>query len=324
MTANRIRSLTICVLAAVSACAAQAQDAYPEKPVRVLVGFPPGSQADTVARLLGQKLGETMGRPVTVDNAAGAAGNIAADRLAKSAADGYTLGVLGEVQVVVNPYLYKLSFDPASAFAPIAEVAAYPNLLVVGQGVPATNLGDIVAMARARPGELTFASGGSGSSPHMAAELFKSVAGVDIRHIPYKGVVMAVPDVLSGRVTMMFSPIGIALPSVRAGKLKAVAVTSPKRSAVVPELPTIAEAGYPGYEYTGWYGLFAPAGTPAAIMRRLHAQTVGALQDRELRTKLVDLGMEPTGTSPDQFTAAIKTSLPKQAKLIAESGMKPD
>jgi tripartite-type tricarboxylate transporter receptor subunit TctC len=324
MTANRIRSLTICVLAAVSACAAQAQDAYPEKPVRVLVGFPPGSQADTVARLLGQKLGETMGRPVTVDNAAGAAGNIAADRLAKSAADGYTLGVLGEVQVLVNPYLYKLSFDPASAFTPIAEIAAYPNLLVVGQGVPATNLGDIVAMARARPGELTFASGGSGSSPHMAAELFKSAAGVDIRHIPYKGVVMAVPDVLSGRVTMMFSPIGIALPSVRAGKLKAVAVTSPKRSAVVPELPTIAEAGYPGYEYTGWYGLFAPAGTPVTIIRRLHAQTVGALQDRELRAKLVDLGMEPTGTSPDQFIAAIKTSLPKQAKLIAESGMKPD
>jgi tripartite-type tricarboxylate transporter receptor subunit TctC len=324
MTPNRIRSLGICVLAALAACAAHAQEAYPEKPVRVLVGFPPGSQADTVARLLGQKLGETMSRPVTVDNAAGAAGNIAADRLAKSAPDGYTLGVLGEVQVVVNPYLYKLPFDPAMAFSPIAEVAGYPNLLVVGQELPAGNLRDIVAMARARPGELTFASGGSGSSPHMAAELFKSVAGVDIRHIPYKGVVMALPDVLSGRVTMMFSPIGIAMPSVRAGKLKAVAVTSPKRSAVMPELPTIAEMGYPGYEYTGWYGLFAPAGTPATIIRRLHAQTVGALQDRELRAKLVDLGMEPTGTSPDEFTAAIKTSLPKQAKLIAESGMKPD
>jgi tripartite-type tricarboxylate transporter receptor subunit TctC len=158
----------------------------------------------------------------------------------------------------------------------------------------------------------------------MAAELFKSVAGLDIRHVPYKGVVMAVPDVLSGRVTMMFSPIGIALPSVRAGKLKAVAVTSATRSAVLPELPTIAEAGYPGYEYTGWYGLFAPAGTPGTIVRRLHARTAGALQDREMRAKLVDLGMEPTGTSPDQFTAAIKASLPKQAKLIAESGMKPD
>jgi len=324
MAANRIRALTICLLAAVAAGAGQAQEAYPEKPVRVFVGFPPGSQADTVARLLSQKLGEAIGKPVTVDNATGAAGNIAADRLAKSVADGYTLGVLGEVQVVVNPYLYKLPFDPASAFAPISELAAYPNLLVVSQGLPATKLADLVAMAKARPGELTFASGGSGSSPHMAAELFKSAAGVDIRHIPYKGVVLAVPDVLSGRVTMMFSPIGIALPSVKAGKLKALAVTSPKRSAVVPELPTIAESGYPGYEYTGWYGLFAPAGTPAAIIRRLHAQAVAALQDREVRTKLVDLGMEPTGTSPDQFSSAIRTSLPRQAKLIVESGMKPD
>ena len=324
MTANRIRILTMCMLTALAAGATQAQDAYPEKPVRVLVGFPPGSQADTVARLLSQKLGETMGKPVTVDNATGAAGNIAADRLAKSAADGYILGVLGEVQVVVNPYLYKLPFDSASAFAPISELAAYPNLLVVSQGLPATKVADLVAMAKARPGELTFASGGSGSSPHMAAELFKSTAGLDIRHIPYKGVVLAVPDVLSGRVTMMFSPIGIALPSVKAGKLKALAVTSPKRSAVVPELPTIAESGYPGYEYTGWYGLFAPAGMPDAIIRRLHAQTVAALQDRDLRTKLVDLGMEPTGSSPEQFTAAIKASLPRQAKLIAESGMKPD
>jgi tripartite-type tricarboxylate transporter receptor subunit TctC len=324
MTANRIRQLTLCVLAAALACAGQAQDAYPEKPVRLIVGFPPGSQADTVARLLSQKLGEAIGKPVTVDNATGAAGNIAADRLAKSPADGYTLGVLGEVQVVVNPYLYKLAFDPASAFAPIAEVAAYPNLLVVGQGMPATSLPDLVAMARARPGELTFASGGSGSSPHMAAELFKSTAGVDIRHIPYKGVVLAVPDVLSGRVSMMFSPIGIALPSVKAGKLKALAVTSAKRSAVLPELPTVAESGYPGYEYTGWYGLFAPAGTPGAIIRRLHAQTAAALQDRDVHTRLVDLGMEPTGTTPDQFASAIRASLPRQAKLIAEYGMKPD
>src|SRR5262245_514454 len=301
-----------------------AQASYPEKPIRMVVGFPPGSQADTVARLLGQKLAEALGQPIVVDNATGAAGNIAADRVAKAAPDGYTLGLLGEVQIVINPNLYKLTFDPVKDLAPVSQVTVYPNMLVVHNAVPAKSVKELVALAKAQPGELTFASGGNGSSPHIAAEFFKSMAGLDIRHVPYKGVVVAIPDLLGGRVTMMFSPIGIVLPLVREGKLRALAVTSSKRSPVAPELPTIAEAGYPRFEYTGWYGLVAPARTPPAIIRKLYLETVKALALPDLRAKLTDLGLEAIGNSPEEFAVAVKSQIPQRAKLISESGIKPD
>jgi tripartite-type tricarboxylate transporter receptor subunit TctC len=197
-------------------------------------------------------------------------------------------------------------------------------MLVVHNAVPAKSVKELVALAKAQPGGLTFASGGSGSSPHMAAELFKSVARLDIRHIPYKGVVVAIPDLLGGRVTMMFSPIAIVLPVVREGKLRALAVTSLRRSSAVPELPTIAESGYPGFEVTVWTGLLAPARTPATIVRKLHLETVKALALPDLRVKLADLGMEGLGNSPDEFAAAIKSEIPRWAKLIKESGIKPD
>ncbi len=301
-----------------------AQTNYPEKPIRMVVGFPPGSSSDTVARLLGQKFAEAWGKPVLIDNAAGAAGNIAADRVAKAEPDGYTLGLLASPPLVVNPSLYKLAYDPVKDFAPVSQVTVSPNILVVHNTVPAKSVKELVALAKAQPGGLTFASGGSGSANHMAAELFKSMAGVDIRHIPYKGVPLAIPDLLGGRVTMIFSPTAIVLPLVREGKLRALAVTTLKRSSAVPELPTIAESGFPGFESTGWNGLLAPARTPATILRKLHLETVKALALPDVRAKLADLGVEGIGNSPDEFASVIKSEIPKWAKVIKESGMKAD
>lgn len=301
-----------------------AQTAYPDKPIHMIVGFPPGSQPDTVARLLSQQLTAALQQPVVVDNVTGAAGNIAAERIAKGAPDGYTLGLVSQTHIVVNPLLYRLAYDPAKDFAPISQVSVSPNVLVVHTAVPAKSVSELVALSKAQPGDLTFASSGSGSGTHMAAELFKSVTALDIRHIPYKGVVAAIPDLVGGRVTMMFSPIPVVLPLVRQGKLRALAVTSLTRSSAVPELPTIAESGYPGFEATNWYGLVAPARTPAAIVARLHLETVKALARPELRSKLTDLGIEVIGNSPDEFAAAIKVEIPKWAKVIKEAGIKAD
>ncbi len=321
---KQISGLTFGLLALLIVGSPAAQTTYPEKPIRLIVGFPPGSQSDAVARLLGQRLAESLGQPVLVDNAAGAGGNIAADRVAKAAPDGYTLGLLAQPQLAINPSLYKLAYDPVKDFAPVSQVSAVPTMLVVHNAVPAKNVQELIKLARARPGELTFASSGSGSAAHMAAELFKSVAGLDIRHIPYKGVVAAIPDLLGGRVTMAFLTMSAALPPVRGGKLRALAVTSLRRSSAAPELPTIAESGYPGFEFTAWQGLLAPARTPATIVGKLHLETVKALALPDLRAKFADLGIEGVGNSPDEFAALIKSEIPKWAKVIKESGIKPD
>jgi tripartite-type tricarboxylate transporter receptor subunit TctC len=299
-----------------------AQSTYPEKPIRIVVGLPPGSPGDVFARLLGQKFTEAWGKPIVVDNVTGAAGTIGADRVAKAAPDGYTLGLLSQGQVVMNPN--KLAFDPAKDFAPVSQIAIAPLMLVVHNAVPAKSVKELVALAKARPGELTFASSGSGGAPHMTTELFKSVAGLDIRHIPYKGVVVAIPDLIGGRVMMAFGPIAVLLPLAREGKLRALAVTSVRRSSAAPELPTIAESGYPDFEFTNWYGLLAPARTPAAIIRKVHLETVKALARPDLRAKLADIGLEGTGNSPDEFAAVIKSEIPKWAKVIKEAGIKAD
>jgi tripartite-type tricarboxylate transporter receptor subunit TctC len=301
-----------------------AQTSYPEEPIRLVVGFPPGSQTDTVARLLGQKFAEAWGMPVVIDNATGAAGNVAADRVAKAAPDGYTLGLMSQTQLVVNPSLYKLAYDPVKDFAPVSQVTVSPNMLVVGNAVPAKSIKELVALAQAQPGGLTFASSGSGSVPHMAMELFKSVAALDTRPILYKGSVAAIPDLVDGRVMMMFSPMAVVLPVVREGKLRALGVTSLRRSSAAPELPTIAESGYPGFEATVWFGLLAPARTPATIVRKLHLQTVNALAQSDVRAKFADLGVEGIGNSPDEFASVIKSEIPKWAKVIKDSGIKPD
>ena len=321
---KQISSLMSGLLALLIVGSPAAQSNYPEKPIRLVVGFPPGSTLDIAARLLGQKLGEAMGRTVVAENVVGVAGGIAADRVAKAPPDGHTLALAANAQLVINPSLYKVPYDPVNDFAPISQVYVSSSLLVVHNSVPAKNLSELLALAKARPGELTFASGGGGSSPHIAAELMKSMTGLDTRHIPYKGVVAAIPDLLAGRVTMIFAPISIVLPAVREGKLRALAVTSLKRSSTTPEVPTVDESGVPGFEATLWAGLVAPAGTPATIVRKLHAETVKALAQRDLRAKFVELGMEVIGNSPDEFAAVIKSEIPKWAKLVREAGIKPD
>jgi tripartite-type tricarboxylate transporter receptor subunit TctC len=287
-----------------------------------VVGFPPGTQIDTAARLLGQEISSALGKPVVIDNVTGVSGNIATERVAKAAPDGYTLGFLGHGQLIINPGMYKVAFNPVKDFAPISQAYASTILLVVGNGVPAKSIKELIALAKARPGELTYASFGNGSPPHLAAELFKSAAGLDIRHIPYKGA--ALPDLLGGRVTMMFSPIGTVLPLVREGKLRGLAVTSTKRFDAAADLPTIAESGYPGFEVTIWSGLVAPAGTSPAIIDTLHRETTKALAQPGLRAKLADLGVEAIGSSPDQFARVIKSEIPKWTKVIKDSGIKPD
>lgn len=303
---------------------AVAQAPYPDKPIKMIIGFPPGGAPDVVARLLGQKLSEALGQPIVMDHATGAGGNIAMERLAKAPPDGYTLGFLVNGQLVINPSLYKLTYDPAKVFAPISQVTVTPNLLVVNNAVPAKSLQELVALAKAKPGDLTFASGGTGTGNHMAAELLKSVARIDVRHIPYKGVLPAVPDLVGERVTMMFSPMPVVLPYVRDGRLRGIAVTSLKRAASVPEIPTVAESGYPGFDVTIWYAVLAPAGTPPSIVRRLHQETVKALAQPDVRAKLADQGLEPIGNSPEELAAVIRTETATWARVVAEAGIKPD
>ena len=321
---KRILGVMLALAGMLTAGHAAAQSNYPGKPVRIVVGFPPGSPVDIIARLLGKQFAEAWRQPVVIDNVSGAGGNIEADRVAKAAPDGYTLGLLGNAQRVIGPSLYKLAFDPVNDFAPVSQVAMAPYMLVVHNAVPAASVKELVALSKAQPGELTFASGGGGSVSHMPAELFKSMAGLDIRHIPYKGAPAAMPDLLGGRVTMIFSPIAVVLPLVREGKLRALAVTSLRRSPAAPELPTIAESGFPGFEVTLWQGLLAPARTPATIVGKLHRETVKALALPDLRAKLTDLGVEGVGNSPDEFAATIKSEIPKWAKVIKDAGIKAD
>ena len=321
---KQILCLTLAVSAIVLACGAAAQANYPEKPIRIIVGFPPGGPSDIVARLLGQKLAEAWGKPVLVENVPGAAGNIGADRVAKAVPDGYSLGLPNEAQIVINPGLYKLPYDPEKDFAPITQVVVSAQVLVVHPSLPAKNVRELVALAKARPGELSFASGGSGNQVHLAGELLKSMAGIDISHIPYTGVALAIPDLLGGRVTMMFSPISVGLPLVRGGKLRPLAVTSLRRSLAVPELPTMDESGFRGFETTSWFGLLAPGATPATIVRKLYLETTRVLALADVRAKFADLGMDVIGNSPDEFAALIKSEIPRWAKVIKASGIRPD
>jgi len=300
-----------------------AQGNYPEQPVRILVGFTAGVAPDVTGRLLAEKLGVAWGRPVVVENITGAGGNIAADRLAKSPPNGYTLGMIGNGSLVFSPSLYdKLSFDPVKDFSPIAQIFVAANVLVVPSGVPAKTLPELVALARAQPGVLTYAHAGAGTSQHLAAELFKSMAGVDIRPVAYRGTTALLPDLLAGRVSLSFANVVNVVPLVREGKLRAFAVTSASRSAVAPELPTMAESGYPGFEAVPWFGLMAPAGTPAAIVERLHRDTVKVVAQPDVRRKMNDLGLDVIGGTPAEFAAAIERETPRWARVIRQAGIK--
>jgi tripartite-type tricarboxylate transporter receptor subunit TctC len=320
-----IHGLVAALCLCLSANCALAQANYPDKPIRMLVGFPAGGPSDIVGRLVADRLTEALGKPVIVEDVTGAAGNIATDRAAKSAPDGYTLLTATSGMIVVNPNLYqKLSFDPIKDLVPIVEICVQPNFLVVHNDVPAKSVAELVALARAQPGKLTFASGGVGTSNHLAGELFKSMAKIDIQHVPYRGVSVAVPDLLAGRINMAFLVAPAALPQVREGKLRAFAVSSLKRSPAAPDLPTMAEQGFPGFDATAWYALMAPAGTPTEIVERLRRDMTRILAQPDFRKKVDDVGMEMTTRSPAEFAGAIAGEALQWAKVVKDAGIKPE
>ena len=302
---------------------AGAQTNYPDRPIRMLVGFPPGGPSDIVARLMADKLSATLGKPVVIENVTGAASNLATERVARAAPDGHTLLLAASGAIVVNPSLYaKLSFDPIRDFVPISQVCFTANILVINNAVPARNVQELVALARSQPGELTFASGGAGTSNHLAAVLFKSMARIDVRHVPYRGVSVSVPDLLAGRIPMAFLSTPVALPLVREGKLRALAVGSLERWPAAPDLATMAESGFPGFNATVWYGLLAPAGTPPAIAERLQREILGILALPDLRKKFDDQGMAVIGNTSAEFAAVIKAETLQWAKVIKDAGIK--
>lgn len=302
---------------------ALAQTSYPEQPVRILVGFTPGTAPDVTARLLADKFTEAWGKAVIVENITGAGGNIACDRVAKSPPDGYTLTMCGNGNLIMGPSLYdKLSFDPIKDFTPITQVFVAANILAVHPDVPAKNVTELVALARAQPDKLTYGHAGIGTSQHMASELFKYMAKVSIQPIAYRGSTAVLPDLLAGRLSLSFSNVVNVLPLVREGKLRGFAVSSRKRSAVAPDLPTMVELGFPGFEAVPWFGLLAPAGTPPAIIDKVHRETVRVLALPDVRKRLEELGLDVIGSSPAEFAALIAKEIPEWAKVIKEAGIK--
>jgi tripartite-type tricarboxylate transporter receptor subunit TctC len=308
------------VMSLCTAVAPAYAQSYPSKPVRIVVGFPPGGATDVVARTISQKLGEALGQPVIVDNRAGAASNIGAELVANAPKDGYTL-FLGTVSTSVNPSLYrKLAYDPLRDFAPVSQVTATPFVFVVHPSLPARSVREFITLARARPGELNYGSAGSGSGAHLFVEMFASMARVKLQHVPYKGAAPATTAALSGETIFMFENIVTTLPLARAGKLRALALTTATRSVAAPEMPTIAEAGVPGYDANAWFGIFAPAGTPPAVVNRLNADIVRIVKLPETRDRFLALGAEPVGSTAEGFGAFFRNEIAKWAKVVKESG----
>jgi tripartite-type tricarboxylate transporter receptor subunit TctC len=302
--------------------AAGAQD-YPRKPVRLIVPFAPGGGNDTVARAIAQSLGASLGQPVLVDNRSGAGGVVGAELAAKAPADGYTLFLGGVGSHAVNPSLHaRLPYDPVRDFAPITLIASAPSVLVVHPSVPADSIGEFTALAKANPGKLNYASNGNGSSAQLAAVMYESMAGVAMVHIPYKGLAPALVDLLGGEVQAMFSSVVAIVPHIRAGRLRALAVTGRRRSPLMPEVPTLDESGLAGYEAGSWYGMLAPAGTPPPVIARLHDGIVRALEQPEVRERLAAEGAEVIGSTPEQFAAHIKSELARTGKLLREAGIR--
>ncbi len=305
--------------------AAQAQPAaaWPTKPVKIVVTFPPGGAPDTLARVLADKWGQALGQTFTVDNKPGAGGNIGSDFVAKSAGDGTTLLIATVGTHAINPALYaSMPYNNIKDFTPVSFLAATPNLLVVNNTVPAKTVKDLIALAGKTP--LTFGSSGSGTSIHLSGELFNTLAGVKMQHIPYKGRAQAVPDLLGGRITMIFDNMPSALPLVKAGEVRAIAVTSATRAAALPNIPTIAESGLPGFEATSWFALMAPAGLPKEVLARINAETARVMNLPDVREKLTALGLDVAPGSPEALAGFIQLETTKWAKVVKESGAKLD
>jgi tripartite-type tricarboxylate transporter receptor subunit TctC len=302
----------------------RAQAGYPNRPVRLLSGFGAGSGADLITRILADRLSVALGKQVIVENVVGASGNLAGERVAKSEPDGHTLVLAGSSAIVINPSLYSMTYDPVHDLVPISQICAYPNVLAVTNTVAANNMRELVELARAQPGALTFGSSGVGTTIHLSGELLRSMAKIDIRHIPYRGGTNFIPDLIAGRITMFFATPQTALPLIREGKVKGFAVTSAKRLGIAPDLPTMAESGFPGFDITVWYGLMAAARTPQSIVDRLYQETVRILAMPETRKQYEDIGNEVIGSTPDEFSAAIKAEAPRWQQLIKDAGIKLD
>ncbi len=321
---KRTAMALVAVSLAIGAATASAQP-WPTKPIKWIVPFASGGTTDILARTVGEKLSAALGQPVVVENKPGAGGGVGAEFVAHSPPDGYTI-MGGTISThAINASLYqKLPYDPVKDFAPITLIARVPNMLVVNPDVPASNVGELIRLMKTKPGNYTFASSGNGTSQHLSGELFKTMAGVDMQHIPYKGSPPALQDVVGGQVTMTFDNITTALPLAKAGKLRALAVTTATRSAVAPDVPTLAESGLPGYEIGSWQGVFAPAGTPPAIVQRLNAEIVKILNQPDVRQRLVALGAEPAPNTPEEFAAMVKSEVAKWGDVVRRSGAKVD
>jgi len=305
---------------AMSSLAAHGQSVYPKKPIRMIVPFAAGGGADIVARALGQKLAEVYRQPLVVDNRGGGTTIAPTEAVAKAAPDGYTLLMATSGHVINPSFFAKLPFDTVKDFAPVTQVTSQAYILGVYPGVPAKSVKELIALAKAKPGQLNYASGGNGNATHLGAELLKDLAGIDIVHVPYKGGGPALIALISGEVAMLFSNVSFTLPQIKAGKVRALAVSSTKRSLIAPELPTVAEAGVPGFELTSWYGVLAPAKTPKAIVASLHDEIVKALNAPDIKARLANDGNEAVGSTPEEFAAYIAAEIPKWARVVKRSG----
>jgi tripartite-type tricarboxylate transporter receptor subunit TctC len=316
-----------CLIALVSTAVltplpALAADGFPDRPLRMIVPFPPGGSVDVVARIAGQKMTEIAGQSIVVDNRGGASGNIGSELAARAPADGYTI-MMTTIPLVVNPSLFsKVPYDVVRDFAPISLIAAAPFVLAVHPSLPAKSVKELVALARARPGQLNYSSAGSGTNLHIAAELFKNLSGTNIVHVPYKGGGPALSALLGGEAQLSFLGVVAVVPHVKSGKMRALALTATKRSAVLPDLPTIAEAGVAGYEFASWYGVLAPAGTPAPRITKLHDILVRSLRSPDLAGRMATEGADIIAGSPQQFAAYLKTELTKWARVVKDSGLR--
>ncbi len=299
--------------------------AWPTKPIRYIVNFAPGGTTDILARMIAPKLADALGQPVVVENRAGAGGNVGAEATAKAAPDGYTIGAGTVSSHALNATLYsKLPFDPLKDFAPITMLATLPNMLVVHPSLGVNNVAELIALLKANPNKYSFGSAGNGTSQHMSGEMFKTITGTSMQHIPYKGSGPMIPDLLAGTIAMSFENITTAYPPVKQGRLKALAVTTKKRSFVAPDVPTMQEAGLAGYDITSWQALFAPAGTPKEVIARLHAETAKALKAPDVAKRLEELGLDAGGMAPEELAALLRSDIPRLGKIVRDSGAKID
>jgi len=317
----KLGTTTFLIAALVSAApSARAQTDYPNKPLRLVVGFPPGAATDITGRIFAQKLSEAWGVPVVVENVPGAGGTVGSQRVAKSTPDGYTLSYAGNGAITIAPSLYsKLGYDSTRDFVPITMVLTMCSILAVNNEVPAKSIQELIALAKAQPGKLSYATPGVGTPQHIAGELLKILAGVDITHVPYKGAMFT--DVIGGRVTIAFQNAGSILPFVRDGKLRGLAVTSLRRSPNMPEFPTIAESGFPGFEAISWFALFAPARTPAAATAKVRQEALKVLAQPDIKAKFAQMGLDTVGNSPEELASIIKSDITKWAKVIKEANI---